>query len=226
MFRAFWPAPFLQATTLFLLTMVFLAYKYLTYNYGKWEKLGVPFAEPKLFFGSLGETIAGRMPLVDLVQAFYRRFDGKRYFGMYEAREASLVLRDPQLVHTVMVKDFGSFYDRIASNASFVHDKLFDHLVNVRGEQWKSTRAKLSPTFTAAKLKSMMTDINECTSRLIANLRGQVTTNNGTFFFELVYSFLFKMFHLICHLLFLYDEFTRSMSAQHTVMLIAICNIL
>jgi cytochrome P450 len=100
---------------------------------------------------------------------------------MYEARRPLLVLRDPRLVHAVTVKDFSSFGDRIASKVSFEHDKLFDHLVNLRGERWKSIRAKLSPTFSAAKLKSMMADINECTSRLIFNLDEQVAKNNGNY---------------------------------------------
>lgn len=182
MFNA-WCTPFLKISTLILLA-VFVAYKYLTFNHGKWKKLGVPFAEPTPLFGSMGDLIMGRVPLVDLMKTNYRRFDGQRYFGMYEVRKPLLVLRDPQLVHAIMVKDFSSFSDRIESKVSFEHDKLFDHLVNLRGDRWKSIRAKLTPTFSVAKLKSMMVDINECTSRLIAKLNEQLMKNDGNYFIQ------------------------------------------
>lgn len=164
-----------------ILFLVYLGYKYLTYHYGKWNGLGVPHAEPTLLFGNLADTIRGRLPLVESIHSLYGRFYGGRYFGIYESRRPILVVCDPELVHNVLVRDFSSFGDRIESNVSFKHDKLFDHLVNLRGEQWKSIRTKLSPTFSAAKLKRMLADINECTCRLVDNLNAQIVNNNGTF---------------------------------------------
>jgi len=174
-----WSIPFVQLCAAAVLLVTFLGYMYLTYHYGKWTGLGVPHAAPSPPFGSLRDVVMGRVPLVDAIHSLYHRFDGQRYFGIYEGRQPLLVVCDPQLVHTVMVKDFRSFVDRNASKVSFMHDKLFDHLVNLRGEQWKAIRAKLSPTFSAAKLKSMLGDINVCTARLIDNLNGQITKNSG-----------------------------------------------
>lgn len=174
-----WSIPFLQLCAAAVLLVTFLCYVYLTYHYGKWPGLGVPHAAPSPPFGSLRDVVMGSVPLVDAIHSLYHRFDGQRYFGIYEGRQPMLVIRDPQLVHTIMVKDFRSFVDRNADKVSFVHDKLFDHLVNLRGEQWKAIRAKLSPTFSAAKLKSMLGDINVCTARLIDNLNGQMMKNSG-----------------------------------------------
>lgn len=174
-----WSIPFVQFYAVAVLLVAFLGYMYLTYHYGKWIELGVPHAAPSPPFGNLREVVMGRVPLVDVLHSLYRRFDGQRYFGIYEGRQPLLVVRDPQLVHAVMVKDFRSFVDRNANKVSFMHDKLFDHLVNLRGEQWKAIRAKLSPTFSAAKLKSMLGDINVCTARLIDNLNLQITNNSG-----------------------------------------------
>lgn len=191
--------PFVQLYAAAVLLVVFLSYVYLTYHYGKWTKLGVPHAVPTPPFGSLGDVVAGRAPLVDVIHSLYREFDGQRYFGIFEGRQPLLVVRDPQLVHTVMVKDFRSFVDRNASKESFVHDKLFDHLVNLRGDQWKAIRAKLSPTFSAAKLKSMLGDINVCTARLIDNLNGQMTNNNGNdkWRYVLRYSIIHKWLYAV-----------------------------
>lgn len=173
-----WSMSFLQFSTLILL-VVLLGYKYLTYHYDKWKKLGVPHLEPKLLFGNFGDTILGHAPLINLIQTLYNRYRCNRYFGVYSGRHPTLVLCDPELVHTVMVRDFAHFYDRIPNKTSFKHDHLFDHLVNLRGAEWKAIRAKLTPTFSAAKLKSMLGDINVCTSRLMENLDQQVSINNG-----------------------------------------------
>lgn len=163
-----------------LLTTAFLAYKFATHHYGHWKKLGVPHDPPTALFGNMGDIVMGRKPLYAVVQSHYDRYGDRPYFGMYEARKPALVVRDPELVHTLMIKDFGSFHDRNAEKESFEHDKLFHHLVNLRGERWKAIRSKLSPTFSAAKLKSMLSDINVCSSRLLENLNRQITRNNGT----------------------------------------------
>lgn len=163
-----------------ILLATFLAYMYATYHYGHWKNMGVPHDPPTTLFGNMGDIILGRKPLYAVVQSHYDRFDGRPYFGMYEARKPALVVRDPELVYTLMIKEFGSFYDRNADKVSFEHDKLFDHLVNLRGEQWKAIRSKLSPTFSAAKLKFMLSDINVCSGRLLENLNRQITRNSGT----------------------------------------------
>lgn len=174
-----WLVPFFLHSLTVVLIVALAGYKYATYHYDKWKKLGVPYTEPVPPFGNIGETIMGRTPLAQSIHAYYERFDGTRFFGIYEARDPVLVVRDPALVHAVMVKDFGSFHDRLANDVSFKHDKLFDHLVHLRGDKWKSVRSKLSPTFSAAKLRSMLGDINECTARLVDNLDAQITHNNG-----------------------------------------------
>ncbi|VVC25724.1 Hypothetical protein CINCED_3A014569 [Cinara cedri] len=179
-----WPAavfhPSVALAAAVAAAAVLLGYAYSTYHHGKWRRLGVPHAGgPTPLLGHLTDVVMGRVPLVHLVHALYGQFDGCRYFGIYEARKPVLVVRDPGLVHSVMVGSFAHFYDRNASKVSFKHDKLFDHIANLRGEHWKAVRAKLSPTFSSAKLKSMMGDMNECTERLIDNLNGQITTNNG-----------------------------------------------
>lgn len=180
-----WLITCFQLSSVFLF-LVYLAYKYSTYHYDHWKKLSVPHTDPTPLFGHLLDTIMGRQPMVTFLQSLYNRFENNRYFGFYEARNPVLVVRDPELVNTILVKDFGSFYDRAMDKVSFEHDELFDHLVNLRGEKWKTIRSKLTPTFTAAKLKSMLGDINICSSRLMDSLAEQTTNNNGNRFINII----------------------------------------
>ncbi|KAI5711173.1 hypothetical protein M8J75_014791 [Diaphorina citri] len=42
----------------------------------------------------------------------YFKFEGHPYAGLYEGRRPSLMLRDPELIKHVMVRDFEHFVDR------------------------------------------------------------------------------------------------------------------
>lgn len=162
-----------------LLLLIYLAYKYSTYHYGHWKKFAVPHTKPTPLFGHFRETIMGRQHTVELIRSLYYQFENHRYFGIFEVRNPTLVLRDPELVHTVMVKDFGSFCDRRPDKTSFEYDELFDNLVHLRGDKWRAVRSKLTPTFTATKLKSMLGEINICLNRLMDSLDEQTSNNNG-----------------------------------------------
>lgn len=66
----------------------------------------------------------------------------ERFIGMYGVFQPILLVRDPELVHNILAKDFDHFTDR--------------------GDKWKSLRVKLSPTFTSGKLKSMFPTFVDC----------------------------------------------------------------
>lgn len=149
-------------------------FAYMTRHHNRWKALRVPHTRPTSLFGHVGDMVQGRAPLVDIIHGLYRLFDEDRYFGVYEVRQPVLVVRDPEIVHAVLVRDSGWFRDRVANNVSFQHDRLFEHLVNLRGDRWKAVRAKLGPTFTSSKLKAMMSDIHVCATRLADHLDRQV----------------------------------------------------
>lgn len=147
-----------------------LAYVYSTRYYGHWTALGVPHTKPTPLLGHFAEPTMGRESGTTIIDALYKRFAGHRFFGLYQLRHPMLVVRDPVLVHTVLTTEFGSFHDRLMSRASFKFDELFNNLVNLRGDKWKAVRAKLSPTFTVAKLKAMFASLYVCTGQLTEKL--------------------------------------------------------
>ncbi|KAF0768480.1 cytochrome P450 6a2-like [Aphis craccivora] len=149
---------------------VLLAYAYCTRHYGHWAALGVPHTKPTPLLGHFAGPTLGRESGTVTVDTLYRRFVGHRYFGVYQLRHPMLVLRDPVLVHSVLATEFASFHDRVMNRTSFEHDGLFNSLVNLRGDRWKAVRAKLSPTFTVAKLKAMFASLHVCTGQLVDKL--------------------------------------------------------
>lgn len=147
-----------------------LAYVYSTRYYGYWTALGVPHTKPTPLLGHFAEPTMGCESGTTIIDALYKRFAGHRFFGLYQLRHPMLVVRDPVLVHTVLTTEFGSFHDRLMSRESFKYDELFNNIVNLRGDKWKAVRAKLSPTFTVAKLKAMFASLHVCTGQLTDKL--------------------------------------------------------
>lgn len=158
---------------------VSLSYAYCTRHYGHWERLGVPCTDPTPLLGHFAEPTLGRRPATAVIDSLYRRFRSRRYFGVYQLRRPVLVVRDPELVHAVLTKEFGSFHDRLAGAQSFQHDPLFHHLANLRGDRWRAVRSKLNPTFTVSKLRSMFGDLRSCTEQLADKLSELTSGGQG-----------------------------------------------
>ncbi|KAK2587620.1 hypothetical protein KPH14_003745 [Odynerus spinipes] len=81
--------------------------------------------------------------------------------GIFEKDIPSLVLRDPDLIKDVLIKDFSAFSDRpVFSNDKI--EPLTQHLFRLKSAKWRPLRVKLSPVFTSGKLKNMFHLLLEC----------------------------------------------------------------
>lgn len=56
---------------LILTTVICLSYVYLTWTRRYWRKKGVPYVEPKLFFGALRDNVFGKKSLAECYQDCY-----------------------------------------------------------------------------------------------------------------------------------------------------------
>jgi cytochrome P450 family 9 len=80
------------------------------------------------------------------------------------------VLRNPELIKQVTVKEFNSFV-----NHRFVFDenadKLFGRaLFSLKDQKWRDMRNTLSPAFTGSKMRLMLTLMAESTETFIEHL--------------------------------------------------------
>lgn len=86
-----------------------------------------------------------------------------------------LVLRDPEIIKSITIRDFNNFDDR-----TFACDKSVDaisgnSLFILRNPDWRNIRSKLTPIFTSGKLKLMFGIMKNCAKEM----QEYLDTNHG-----------------------------------------------
>ncbi|XP_071648786.1 cytochrome P450 9e2-like [Temnothorax longispinosus] len=137
-----------------------------TYFY--WKNKGVPYMPDSLSsFMSGWKLILNRISFVDHFQYVYNYFPDAKYVGIMDFGTPGVLVRDPELIKDIMVKDFESFPD----HRSFVDvnaEPLFGkNIFALRGDRWREMRNTLSPSFTASKMKFMFDLISECSHNFV-----------------------------------------------------------
>lgn len=87
------------------------------------------------------------------------------------------VLRDPELVKKIAIKDFDHFTDHRpifgSDHGNHPNQIACKSLFILTGQRWKTMRATLSPAFTGVKMRQMFELIVECSEALVAYYREQ-----------------------------------------------------
>ncbi|GBP77548.1 Probable cytochrome P450 9f2 [Eumeta japonica] len=117
-------------------------------------------------FGNFFKSAFLRRHFLDDLNECYNAFPGERYVGILEGTGSVIVIRDPDLIKQITVKDFDSFINhRDFSNDA---DPLFDNsLLMMKGDKWRHMRAALSPAFTGSKMKQMVPFMNAISQNIV-----------------------------------------------------------
>lgn len=143
-----------------LAVLVAMLYFYMRYAFTYWERRSFPTIQPSFPFGNFGKVFTQKTSMTGLLSDLYASTT-ESLLGVYSVFRPVVVLRDPELIRKVMVKDFQSFHDRGVFNDEKT-DPLTGNLFLLDGDKWRNLRQKLSPTFTSGKLKAMFSTIVEC----------------------------------------------------------------
>lgn len=115
-------------------------------------------------FPVLGVTaplIFGQESVSEFLQRLYNYQPDAKYYGFYAMTLPVFLLRDPELIKNILIKDFESFRDR--RPFSDVNDPLINkNLFSLKGQKWRDVRTLLTPAFTASKMKFMFSLMTEC----------------------------------------------------------------
>ncbi|CAG2174931.1 unnamed protein product, partial [Oppiella nova] len=128
------------------LSIIALLYWRLTQTFNYWTKRNLKGPKPYPFAGTNLYTFIKCMPLVEL--DWYKKFGS--LYGTFNKSDPVLKVAKPELIKTILVKDFHLFSDRVYRPAP--HEVLDKNLFHSRGEDWKRLRSIMSPTFTSGKM--------------------------------------------------------------------------
>lgn len=101
----------------------------------------------------------------EIADELYYKYPNEKVIGYYLGNTPVLMIRDPKIIRDILSVDFSYFYARgIGNNAK--KQALLLNLFHADGDTWKLVRQKLTPGFTAAKIKSMFPLIVKCAEKL------------------------------------------------------------
>ncbi|XP_034486377.1 probable cytochrome P450 6d5 [Drosophila innubila] len=163
---------------LLLLTTVALLYVYLKWNFSFWERKGFPYAAACIPFGALDSVRRNKRSFGLAIYDMYTATK-KPFVGIYLTLRPALLVRDAQLAHDMLVKDFASFHDR-GVYVDEVHDPLSANLFSLEGNRWKTTRTKLTPSFTSGKLKGMFPTAEAVADKMLAYLNNKLPETSSS----------------------------------------------
>jgi cytochrome P450 family 9 len=111
----------------------------ITYLIGTWthnhfSRRNVPSLKPLPFLGNMAPVVFRALSFPDFVVYLYNRLKGHKYGGTYQFMTPTLLLRDPELIKMVTVKDFEHFLDHQAPISEDVEPVFGKALFNLKGE--------------------------------------------------------------------------------------------
>ena len=138
-----------------------ISFHYLFKNFNFFKRNDIIHLPPLPLFGSTLSMVFRRISIFDFMLKIYNYYPNAKYFGFFFTTTPIFLLRDLELIKSVLVKNFDTFPDR-RGFADFNDPLLEKNLFSLHGEKWRNVRNLLSPSFTSSKMKMMFTLMSEC----------------------------------------------------------------
>lgn len=122
-----------------LITLVVLIYYWLASKWSYWNERNVPNEKPGLSH-IFKRLIQGPNSQFLFHKKLYRDTAPHKYFGFYNKLVTpTLLIRDPELIKAVLIKQYENFANKSPSYYSKT-DPLTHFVFNMNGDQWRRTR--------------------------------------------------------------------------------------
>ncbi|GJQ70345.1 hypothetical protein Trydic_g22779 [Trypoxylus dichotomus] len=119
--------------------------------------------------------------LGEVYNEIYNAHKDASYVGYYKIRKPGLIIRDPELVKDVLIKEFHSF-----EKNDVVVDENVDPIASKNpffqyGQQWKTSRSQLSYCFTPGKMKHLFPLIVAVTENMVKYIENEAKLGGNPF---------------------------------------------
>ncbi|XP_062563385.1 cytochrome P450 9e2-like [Armigeres subalbatus] len=162
--------------------IILLIYHYVSQKYQYFFSKPIPCLKPSFLVGNIGATIFRTKDARTHIYDMYNTFPESKVIGFYELMKPIFMLRDPEVIKQICVKDFDHFMDRSLPSAEDrneheqqVEGLFANSIVAFRGQKWKDMRSTLSPAFTGSKIRHMFDLISECSQSMVEHFRSEAS---------------------------------------------------
>ncbi|GJQ70001.1 Cyp6g1 [Trypoxylus dichotomus] len=154
--------------TFIVLVVCSLCYILLKKRQDYWKQIGIPFEKPVLLFGNTLDILRMKKSLSDILRDLYFKYSNKRFFGIWVYHEPHLVLRCPELIKQVLIKDFDNFYNRNVQSNEKVDPITANMMFFTKNPKWRFIRTSTTPMFSSGKLKYIYPQIEIVAKELVS----------------------------------------------------------
>ncbi|XP_065214564.1 cytochrome P450 6k1-like [Planococcus citri] len=153
-----------NSVILLIISSVLYLYWYLKKTYSFFEQHGIPYIKPTFVFGNLTDVILLRKSMAEAFADLYKSLEPHKFAGIYAGTKPMIMIRDPELLKDILIKDFAYFSDR-GFNVDQTLEPLSYNLFLMKGDEWRNLRMKLTTTFTTGKMKMMFPLVQRCAEK-------------------------------------------------------------
>ncbi|XP_026482127.1 cytochrome P450 9e2-like [Ctenocephalides felis] len=159
---------------LLVVVLLFALYIYGTWTFDRFKGTIVPYVKPVVLVGNSLKLALRMENVIESIGRSYDAFPQSRFVGVFQMRLFSVLLRDPELIRQVGVKDFDSFTNHRPFFDVDVEPLFGSSLFALQDQKWRDMRATLSPAFTGSKMRLMFEFIVECAEQITHYLHQEV----------------------------------------------------
>ncbi|XP_011299793.1 probable cytochrome P450 28d1 [Fopius arisanus] len=161
-------------TTALIAVIFALLYRYLTANYGYWQERRILVPSGIVpGFGHMLPTFTMKKSVAEMMEDIHKAFPKSSMVGIYMLRKPVLVVRDAELVKTVLQTEFNNF--RHHQTLDNIIDPLMDqNPFFLNDQKWKDARSVLLSTMTSKKLKTLSLVLRDGCSKFVKYLNNQL----------------------------------------------------
>ncbi|XP_057321580.1 cytochrome P450 6k1-like [Microplitis mediator] len=159
----------------------FIFYLYCRYRINYWKRRGVEqLPNTDIIFGNFKNGILFRTaPGWHLGEIYRNAPQDAPYVGFYIFHKPCFLLRDPEIIKQILIRDFDNFCDRHFAGPQQKDSIGMKNLFGLKNPAWKYLRSKITPTLTRGKLKLMFPLMMETGQPMIDYVKEQTFNDNG-----------------------------------------------
>uniref|UniRef100_A0A1I8PXK2 Cytochrome P450 n=1 Tax=Stomoxys calcitrans TaxID=35570 RepID=A0A1I8PXK2_STOCA len=167
---------FIIASIVIFISLFFALYVFFKIQFSYWSRYKtVPSVAGKIFSGNFWDFLSFKTNFAYHLKTIYDdpKFADTSVVGVYGLYKPCLLIREPELIKSVLVRDFDSFHNRFGE-MDVNNDPVGAHAMFFATYPiWKEMRTKLSPLFTSVKMKNTFQLIRIVAENLNSHLNRQ-----------------------------------------------------